>query len=107
MNPSLLFSIIIAILVADFLFELWLDFLNYRHHSSHIPYELKGIYDEEQYSRQQEYKKANTRFGLISGTFGFLIMIVFILAGGIPWADRIIRSITTHPVLMALLFFGY
>ena len=48
MNPSLLFSIIIAILVADFLFELWLDFINYRHHSTHIPDELKGIYDEEQ-----------------------------------------------------------
>ncbi|MGB4205968.1 MAG: M48 family metallopeptidase [Bacteroidales bacterium] len=106
MSPSLLFSIIIAILVADFLFELWLDFLNYRHHFTHIPDELKGIYDEEQYSRQQQYKKANTRFGLISGTFGFLVMMVFILAGGIPWADGIIRSITTHPVLMALLFFG-
>ncbi|HPK04503.1 MAG TPA: M48 family metallopeptidase [Bacteroidales bacterium] len=106
MNPSLLFSIIIAILVTDFLFELWLDFINYRHHSTHIPDELKGIYDEEQYSRQQEYKKANTRFGLISGIFGFLVMMIFILASGIPWADGIIRSITTHPVLMALLFFG-
>ncbi len=106
MAPESLFIIILAILIFDFLFELWLNYLNYRHHSSHIPDELKGIYDEEQYTRQQAYKKVNSRFGLVTGTFSFVVLMVFLLAGGFPWVDDLIRGITEHPVLMALMFLG-
>jgi STE24 endopeptidase len=106
MTSETLFYIIIALLVFDFLFGIWLDYLNYKHRKTRIPKELEGIYDEEQYRKQQEYKKVNTRFGFISGTFSFILLMVFLLAGGFPWLDGIIRNITEHPVLMALLFFG-
>ena len=106
MTSETLFYIIVALLVFDFLFGLWLDYLNYRHRKSRIPEELKGIYDEEQYRKQQEYKKVNTRFCFIAGSFSFVVLMVFLLAGGFPWLDGIIRSITEHSVLMALLFFG-
>lgn len=106
MNPQTLFYIIIAILVFDFLFGLWLDYLNYKHRKTRIPKELEGIYDEDQYRKQQEYKKVNTCFGFISGSFSFVVLMVFLLAGGFPWLDGIVRNITEHPILMALLFFG-
>ena len=106
MNPQTLFYIIIAILVFDFLFGLWLDYLNYKHRKTKIPKELEGVYDEEQYRKQQEYKKVNTRFGFISGSFSFVVLMVFLLAGGFPWLDGIVRNITEHPILMALVFFG-
>lgn len=106
MTPETLFYIIITILVFDFAFGLWLDFLNYRHRKTRIPEELQGIYDQDQYQKQQEYKKVNTRFGFISGAFSFAVLMVFLLAGGFPWLDAIIRSITENPILMALLFFG-
>jgi STE24 endopeptidase len=106
MTSETLFYIIVALLVFDFLFGLWLDYLNYRHRKTRIPEELEGIYDEEQYRKQQEYKKVNTRFGFIAGSFSFVVLMVFLLAGGFPWLDGIIRSITEHSVLMALLFFG-
>lgn len=106
MTPETLFHIIIAILLIDFVFGLWLDYLNYRHRKTTIPRELQGIYDEDQYRKQQEYEKVNTRFGFISGAFSFIILMVFLLAGGFPWLDGIVRNITEHPILMALLFFG-
>jgi STE24 endopeptidase len=106
MTSETLFYIIVALLVFDFLFGLWLDYLNYKHRKTKIPEELEGIYDEEQYRKQQEYKKVNTRFGFISGSFSFILLMVFLLSGGFPWLDGIVRSITEHPILMALLFFG-
>lgn len=106
MTPETLFYIIIAILVFDFTFGLWIDYLNYRHRKTRIPEELQGIYDQEQYLKQQEYKKVNTRFGFLSGTFSFIVLMVFLLAGGFLWVDTMIRSITENPILMALLFFG-
>lgn len=106
MHAQTLYYIIIAILVFDFLFGFWLDYLNYRHRKTQIPNELEGIYDEDQYRKQQEYKKVNTRFGFISGGFSFIVLMVFLLAGGFPWLDGIVRNFTEHPILMALLFFG-
>ncbi|HHN48760.1 MAG TPA: M48 family peptidase, partial [Bacteroidales bacterium] len=106
MTPEILFRIIIAILVIDYVFGLWLDYLNYRHRTASIPEELEGIYNKEQYHKQQAYESVNTRFGFITGIFSFLVLMIFLLAGGFAWLDGLIRNITDHPVLMALLFFG-
>ncbi len=106
MNPATLFYIIVTILTLSYLFGLLLDYLNYRYRKTALPPELQGIYDEEQYKRQQDYKKANSRFGFISGFFSFTVMMIFLLAGGFPWLDGLLRSITEHPILLALLFFG-
>jgi hypothetical protein len=43
MTPEILFRIIIAILVIDYAFGLWLDYLNHRHRAASIPEELEGI----------------------------------------------------------------
>jgi len=106
MTPQTVFILIVAILVFDFVFGLWLDYLNYKHRTAKIPEELQGIYDDEQYRKQQEYKKVNTRFGFVTGSFSFVVMMVFLLAGGFSWLDGIVRGITEHPIMMALLFFG-
>ncbi len=106
MTPSLLFYIIIAILVFDFAFGLWLDILNYRHRNTPIPAELQDIYDAEQYLRQQNYKRVNTRFGFLTNSFSFVLLMAFLLLGGFGFLDEWVRSFTDHPVLMALLFFG-
>jgi len=106
MTPQVVFIIIVAILVFDFVFGLWLDYLNYKHRASQLPVELQGIYDDEHYRKQQEYKMVNSRFAFITGSFSFVVMMIFLLAGGFPWLDGIVRSITEHPVVMALLFFG-
>lgn len=59
---EILFWIIIAILVLDFLFDKYLDYLNTTRWSDTLPEEVKGIYDEEKYKKQQAYTRENHRF---------------------------------------------
>lgn len=106
MTSETLFLLIVGVLVFDFVFNLLLDVLNYRHRKTAIPEELQGIYNDEQYRKQQEYKKVNTRFGFITDVFSFVVLMSFLLSGGFSWLDGIVRSFTEHPILMALLFFG-
>lgn len=101
-----LFIIIIAILVFDFLFDRLIDYLNATRWSNLLPDELKGIYDEEKYRKSQNYQKENTRFRLLTSSFGFLLILAFLLLGGFAFIDGWVRQFTEHPILMALLFFA-
>ena len=56
---EILFWVIIAIIVLDFLFEKYLDYLNTTTMSETLPEEVKGIYDEEKYKKQQAYQREN------------------------------------------------
>ena len=101
-----IFWIIIAIIVFDFLFESLLDYLNSTRMSEKLPEEVKGIYDEDEYKRQQAYQRENRRFGMVSGTFSFLLILGMILFHGFAWVDKIAWSFTSNPIWAALIFFG-
>ncbi len=101
-----IFYIIIAILVADFLFERILSWLNIKNISFLLPEPLREIYDEEKYATQQKYFRTNQRFGLITSSFSFIVILVMLLAGGFGWVDSLIRTVTDNQILVSLLFFG-
>ncbi|MFW5708440.1 MAG: M48 family metallopeptidase [Bacteroidota bacterium] len=101
-----LFYIIIAIIIFDYTFDRLIDYLNASRWSNQLPSELKGIYDEEKYRTSQDYHRENMRLGVISSTLSLFLILTFLLLGGFPWLDGLVRSITQHPILMALLFFG-
>ena len=101
-----LFYIILAILVIDFLFDRLLDYLNSTRWSNKLPFELQGIYDEDKYRKSQNYLRENMRFGLLTSSLSFVLIIAFLLLGGFPFLDNWVRQYTEHPILMALLFFG-
>lgn len=103
---QILFFSIIGLLVADFIFERFLEYLNSTQWSDQLPEEVKGIYDEEKYSRQQTYEKVNFRFSLISSSFSFLAMLLMFLLAGFAWVNQLALSVSVNPILVALLFFG-
>ncbi|MGC9353953.1 MAG: M48 family metallopeptidase [Mariniphaga sp.] len=103
---EIVFWIIIAILVLDFLFENYLEFLNTKRMGTRLPDELAGVYDEEKYARQQAYQRENHRFGMVSGTFSFLVVLAMFVFYGFAFVDSIAWNITSHAILAALLFFG-
>ncbi len=103
---QILFFIIIGLLVADFLFERFLEYLNSTQWSDLIPKEVKGIYDEEKYRKQQAYERANHWFSAISSTFSFVLILMMILFSGFAWVNQIALSVSVHPILSALGFFG-
>ena len=103
---TILFWVIIAIIVLDFLFEKYLDYLNITTMSDVIPDDVKGIYDEEKYKKQQSYQRENNRFGMISDTFSFLVTLGMFLFFGFAWVNGWAWSVTNSAILAALIFFG-
>jgi STE24 endopeptidase len=102
----ILFYTIIGLLVADFIFERFLEYLNSTRWSDKLPEEVKDIYDQEKYSKQQAYEKVNFRFSLISSSFSFVLVLLMFLFDGFAWVNQIALSVSANPILNALFFFG-
>jgi STE24 endopeptidase len=105
MTATILF-VIIAIVLADFLLERGLSFLNCRNIVTHLPDELKGIYNDEKYQQSQEYKKVNCRFDLVTASLKLLILLAMLMVGGFAFIDDIARSMVQAELLVSLTFFA-
>jgi STE24 endopeptidase len=103
---EILFWVIIGILVLDFIFEKYLDYLNTKTMSDVLPEEVKGIYDEEKYKKQQAYQRENNRFGLLSSSFSFALTLAMFLFFGFAFVDSLAWGITANAIVAALFFFG-
>ena len=106
MTPQVLYYIIITIILAGFGFDQWISYLNTTTRSNVLPDVLKGFYDEETYSRQQDYDRDNYRFGLISDILSLLAILGMLVFGGFAWIDGFVRLYTDSGILMAIFFFG-
>ena len=103
---EILFWIIIGIIVVDFIFEKYLDYLNTKTMSEVLPDELKGIYDEEKYRKQQAYQRENQRFGLLTSSFSFALTLAMFLFYGFAYVDNLAWGFTANAIVAALFFFG-
>ena len=106
MNAQTLFYIIIGIIVLNFAVEKVLSALNAKHFRDKIPEELDDIYDHSEYNNSQEYKLTNYNFGLLTSSFSLVITLAFFFLDGFEFVDNIARSYATHPIMVALIFFG-
>ena len=104
MSSEIIFFIIVVFLCLDFVLERVLESLNSKHMSPVLPDSLKGIYDEKEYSRFQSYKRENGRLDSWSSGVGFVVMIVFLVAGGFGWYNSWVVSLTDSVVWQTILF---
>lgn len=103
---EIIFIVIVVFLCVDFLVERILESLNRRAMSPDLPESLRGIYDEQEYSRFQNYKRENDRFGLLSSSFSFLVTLGFLCVGGFGWYNTWVTAVTGSVVWQTLLFMG-
>lgn len=101
-----IFTLILIFVIADFLFGLWLDYLNSKSQTTNLPHELQGIYDDEKYQKSVNYEKETFIFGVISGAFSFLLILGMLLAGGFAYIDMYVLQLTENPIIRALVFFA-
>ena len=106
MSQETIFTVVIAILSFDFVFERVLEWLNTSRLKSELPKELAGIYDEEKYKKSIEYSKTKDKFGMLTSAFSFVVVLIMLFAGGFGWINNWAASITSYPILQAFLFFG-
>lgn len=74
--------------------------------SPQIPPRLEGIYDKEEYKKQQAYQRENSKFGLISGFFSFLLILLILVFHGFGWFDQIVREYFSNTIIVSLVFLG-
>jgi len=106
MTSQLLFYTILGIVVVSFLFDQFLDILNARKFQDTIPDELEDVYDEEDYQKSQDYKTQKHKISQISSWISFIGLILVLTLDGFALVDSIARDFVSHPILVALVFFG-
>lgn len=106
MSAETLFNIIIAILIGNFLWDKYLDYLNAKRFDEPVPDSLSDIYDDEAYQKSQRYKKERYRFSWVTGSISLLATLLFFFLDGFQWVDGVARSISTNEIVIGLLFFG-
>jgi STE24 endopeptidase len=103
---NLIFILIIAIPVAGFAVDRYLDYLNSTMWSDTLPEKLSGVCDEEEYRKTQRYSKDNKRLSLWSSSFSLIVILIMIAAGGFAFTDNLARSFSPNLIVTALIFFG-
>jgi STE24 endopeptidase len=107
MSEELIRNIILLIVLADFILERSLSFLNQKSRKKPIPVELEGIYNEEKYRKSQAYNRENSRFGLITSSISFILIVTAIYFGWFGDLDKWIRNFSPFDMLTTLIYFGF
>ncbi len=99
-------TIIFTILVGGFFFETILDYLNIKNWSPEVPRIMEDVFTDEKYKTARNYSTINYRFSTLSSLFSLVIMTLALAGGLFGKLDEYIRSISSSPTIIALLFFG-
>lgn len=89
-------------------FTYWLRHINLRHlkqHGTSVPEGFEGSIDADKLRRSSAYTVDSSRLGLWDSLFDNMLLIVFLFGGLITTYDYFIRSLSTSPIISAILFF--
>ena len=100
------FYLILIIIVADFILDRIIDYLNTTRWSDELPEELTDFYKPDQYKKSQQYERQKHRLSLFIDTVSFIGVLLILIPGGFAWLDNILRGFTSNPIILTLLFFG-
>ena len=106
MKPEVLFYIIVGIVIFNYVLGRILEYLNSTRYNEKLPDEVSDVYDQEQYQKSQAYKKVNYKFSIITSSFSLLLILGMFFLEGFSFADHLARSLTSNPILLAIVFFG-
>ncbi len=110
MNSDTILIILIAIVSWDYLLNLTLTTLNHKSLKKEVPEELRGIYDDANYKKSQNYQSHNNWFGAITGLVTFILTICTLYFGWLGKLNAYVGeyfmdpSIHTAAFLLVLFF---
>lgn len=106
MKPEVLFYIIVGIVIFNYVLGRILEYLNSTRYNEKLPDEINDVYDQDQYQKSQAYKKVNYKFSIFTSTFSLFLILAMFFLEGFAFVDHLTRSLTSNPILMAIIFFG-
>ena len=71
--------LIIIIFLAVTLFEFFLQYLTYTRRNAPLPENVKDVFDEEEYKKNQAYKMENLRFSIVTGIVSMVVGLLILL----------------------------
>ncbi len=102
-----IFALIILVsLLVDFTLNLVADYLNIKAMKPTVPDEFSDVYDDEAYRKSQEYTRETTRFGILTGVFDLVLLLVFWFVGGFNILDHLVRSWHLNPIVTGISYIG-
>jgi len=107
MTAQTIFHIIISILILNFLFDLIINYINAQHFKDKIPTLINDIYNNEDYKKSQDYKKANYNFNLFQSIISFIGLLLFIFFDGFKLLNDFVLELTQNQILISLLYFAF
>ena len=99
--------IIYVIVIFDFALERILSILNSVKRNRILPVELEDVYDAETYKKSLDYKWTNEKFGILTASFSFALIILMLVLQGFSFADNLCRGFSENPIILSLVFFGF
>ncbi len=106
MTTEVLFWIIIAIIVVEYILQFITNYFNARHFQDELPEEVEDVFDEKEYLKSQAYKKTYHRFGMLTGAFNLLLILALLFFDGFAFLDDWVRLHFENEILISLSFFG-
>lgn len=106
MHADLILYIIIGIILFNYLWEQFLEYLNLNHQKEHAPRELQDICDQTTYQKTLSYHRAKTNFGFLTSAAGVMVIIGLLITGSLGELDLWLRQYFHHEIALALVFFG-
>ncbi|MCL2557862.1 MAG: M48 family metallopeptidase [Treponema sp.] len=94
--------LVIAIFLATTAFGFFLKYLTYSRRNAALPENVRDVYDEETYRKNQAYKMEGLRFSIICGLIGMAVTLAFLCFNFHHWLYGFIAMRTTSVFLINL-----
>ena len=103
---SIYYLIIISAIIVEYLLSSLSSILDIKNISPNIPSDFEKAYDQEKYTKSQDYLRVRTRFGIFSSTFSLFLILVVIHSGVFGLLDQYVVNHTENYILQGLMFIG-
>jgi len=103
---NIYYLIIISAIIVEYLLSSISSILDIKNISPNILPDFEKAYDQEKYTKSQDYLRVRTRFGIFSSTFSLFLIIMVIHSGVFGLLDQYVMNQTENYILQGLMFIG-
>lgn len=106
MSVESLKYLLVGVLVFGFLVRKTLKYLNVKNPPIKIPQTLSEYLSDEKLKESRAYQAENFKFGLVAGTFSFVLTLLFVGMGWFGAIDTWLDGFGLTPLVQSLVFFA-
>ncbi len=103
---TFLFYLILGIMVYNYTFSIFLEWLNHRNRPDTLPLLISDVYDAENYQKQQNYEKEKIRLSIIESSFSSILVLSFFILRGFGYLQATLSETSQNQIIQTLMFFG-